>query len=334
MDNNGYVMGGMTFLLIIPTLILANIFVSAFITDEVHIIPFNSDKLHQLAGDVESNIPLFTLQIMNETSDRVSTTGEPVSNSRIIIKSRIQSKIDETYLEYQRETGINMTCKINSVDNSKDPYKICVKSTLYASYHDSYIVKNMSQDVQFACSDFTDSSSEYCKIKDPLPFIKTKGYGSLKTDANKIYYGSALSNYLKSKGIENSSAYDNASSPLYFKRCPYDPYPSHGHSNSYMVLKNCIDNGYYHLSGAGSCIFCRLEGKSVCNHTGLETFVLPGMSNLSCEYAPCSIDHVIFGTNPSEIYSGKLLDYNSNKTSSFRIFLDKGHRDKYGLLND
>jgi hypothetical protein len=334
MDNKGYVMGGMTFLLIIPALILANILVSAFIMDEVQVIPFNSDKLHQLSGDVESNIPLITLQILNETSDMAIKTGDPVPNSKQIIKSKIQSKIDGIYLEYQRETGINVTCRINSVDNSRDPYKICVNSTLYASYHDSYIVKNMSQDVQFASSDFTDSSPESYKIKDPLPFIKTKGYGSLKTEGDKIYYGTALSNYLKSKGIENSTTYDNASSPLYFKRCPYDPYQSHGHLNSYMVLKNCIDNGYYHLSGAGSCIFCRFEGKSVCSHTGLETFVLPGNSNLSCDYAPCSIDHVIFATNPSEFYLGKSLDYDSTKTPPCRIFLDKGHRNKYGLIND
>lgn len=331
MDNKGYVMGGIAFLLIIPALILANILASVVMTDEVHVIPFKSDKLHQLSGDVESNIPLITLQILSETSDTVSKTGQPVPNSKFIIKSRIQTKIDEIYLEYQRETGINVTCKINSVDNSKDPYKVCVNFTLYANYHDGYIAKNMSQDVQFACSDLIDSPP--CEIKDPLPFIKMKSYGSLKTEGDSIYYGSALSNYLKSKGIENNRAYDNASSPLYFKRCPYDPYHSHGHSNSYSTLKNCIDNGYYHLSADGSCIFCRFEGKSVCNHTGLETFIVPGTSNLSCDYAPCSVDHVIFGESPSEIYIGKLLSYDSN-TPHCGIFLDKGHRDKYGLPND
>ena len=330
MDDKGYVMGGMAFLLIIPALILANILASAVMTDEVHIIPFKSDKLHQLSGDVESNIPLITLQILNETSDTVFRTGEPVPNSKLIIKSRIQTKIDETYMGYQRETGINVTCKINSVDNSKDPYKVCVNSTLYANYHEGYIARNMSQDVQFASSDSTDSSP--C-IKDPLPFIKMKGYGSLKTEGDTIYYGAALSNYLKSKGIENSTTYDNASSPLYFKKCPYDPYHSHGDSNSYLTLKNCIDNGYYHLSAAGPCIFCRFEGKSLCNHTGLETFVLPGISNLSRDYAPCSVDHVIFGESHSEIYLGKLLNYDSN-TPQWGIFLDKGHRDKYGLPND
>ncbi|UTB33782.1 MAG: hypothetical protein NKF70_06145 [Methanobacterium sp. ERen5] len=333
MDNKGYVMGGMAFLLIIPALILANILASAVMTDEVHIIPFKSDKLHQLSGDVESNIPLITLQILNETSDTVSRTGEPVPNSKLLIKSRIQTKIDETYREYQRETGINVTCKINSVDNSKDPYKVCVTSTLYANYREGYIAKNMSQEVQFASSDFTDSSPDSYKIKDPLPFIIMKGYGSLKTEGDTIYYGAALSNYLKSKGINNSTAYNNASSPLYFKRCPYDPYPSHGHSNSYLILKNCIENGYYHLSAAGSCIFCRLEGKPVCNHTGLETFVVPGISNFSCDYAPCSVDHVIFGASPSEIYLGKLAGYDSNNPQC-RIFLDKGHKDKYGLPND
>lgn len=334
MDNEGYVMGGMAFLLIIPALILANILISAVVMDDTQIIPCKSDKLHQLSLDVESDIPKFALQELNETSDMASKTGEPVSNSRSTIKTRIQTKIDDTYDEYQRVTGITVDCKINSVDNSRDPYKICVNSTLYANYNDSYMVKNFSQEVQFACSDFPDSSEGCSKIKDPLPFIKTKGYGDLKIEGDRIYYGTALSNYLKSKDINDYMVYENASSLLYIKRCPYEPYPSHGHSNLVLTLKNCIDNGYYHVSAEGPCIFCRLEGKAVCRHTGLETFVVPGNYRLKCDTAPCSVDHVIFGSTPAEIYPGKSLEYKYDDTSLFWMYLDNGHRNKYGLPND
>lgn len=334
MDNKGYVMGGMAFLLIIPALILANILVSAVTMDNTKIMPIKSDKLYQLSGDVESNIPIFALQVLNETSDMVSKTGEPVSNSRSTIKTRIQTKVDDIYGKYQWETGITVYCKINSVDNSKDPYKISINSTLYANYNDSYMVKNLSQEVQFVCSDFPDSSEGSYKIKDPLPFIKTKGYGEIKTEGDKIYYGTVLSNYLRSKGINNSDVYINSSSPLYIKRCPYDPYSSHGHSSLFLTLKNCIDNGYFHVSADGPCIFCRLEGKSVCSHTGLETFVVPGSFNLECDTAPCSVDHVIFGLTTAEIYPGKPWRYHFNNNPLFRIYLDNGHRDKYGLSND
>jgi len=334
MDNRGYVMGGLAFLMIIPALILANILISAVFMDNTFIIPFKSDRIYQLAGDVESDIPKFTIQGLNETSDMVSKTGEPVSNSRSTIKTRIQTKLDNNYGEYQRITGINVYCRINSVDNSKDPYKICVNSTLYIDYNDSYLVRNLNQEVQFACSDFPDSTAGCYKIKDPIPFIKTKGYGALKIEGDKIYYGAALSNYLESKDIRNYDVYENASSPLYIKRCPYDPYPSHGHSNLVLNLKNCIDNGYYHVSADGSCIFCRMEGKPLCVHTGLETFVVPGNYKLRCDTAPCSVDHVIFGAKPAEIYNGRSLEYNYNGTLSVWMYLDNGHRNKYGLPID
>lgn len=331
MDNRGYVMGGIAFLLIIPALILSNILISAVLMDNTMIIPFKSDRIHQLSGDVESDIPKFTIQGLNETSDMVSKTGEPVSNSRSTIKSRIQTKFDDSYYEYQKITGINVYCRINSVDNTKDPYKICVNSTLYINYNDSYLVKNLSQEVQLACSN---SAAGYCKIKDPLPFIKTKGYGDITIEGDKIYYGTALSNYLRSKDIKNYEIYENASSPLYFKRCPYDPYHSHGHSNMALNLKNCIDNGYYHVSADGSCIFCRLEGKPVCGHVGLETFILPGNYRLGGDTAPCSVDHVIFGTSPVEIYNGKSIECKFNDTISIWMYLDLGHKNKYGLPID
>lgn len=334
MDNEGYVMGGMALLLIIPALILANILISTVSMDNTQIIPFKSDRIYQLSEDLESDIPKFAFQELNETSETATKTGEPVSNSRSTIKTRIQTKVDDTYSEYQRITGINVYCRINSVDNSRDPFKICINSTLYINYNDSYLVKNLSQEVQFVCSDFPDSEAGSYKIKDPLPFIKTKGHGDLKIEGDKIYYGSALSNYLESKDIKNYEVYENASSPLYIKRCPYDPYPSHGHLNSVLILKNCIDNGYYHISADGPCIFCRLEGKFVCSHVGIETFVLPGNCKLRGVIAPCSVDHVIFGVTPAEIYNGKSLDYRFNDTSTVWMYLDNGHRSKYGLPID
>lgn len=335
MDNNGYVMGGMAFLLVIPAVIISAMFINVVNLDETINIPIKSDTIHHISGDLESNIPILSLQVLKENSDEVVKTGEPISNSRGTIKSGVQSKIDDLTREYQKNTGINIYCKITAVDNSLNPYEICVNSTIDIHCNCSTVSKNISQNIQFVCSNSpTDSSIESYKIQDPLPFIKTKGYGTLTVVGDKINYGTALSNYLKSRGLNNSDAYNNASSPLYFKKCPYDPYHTHGNSKGLLNLKNCIENGYYHESSDGACIFCRLEGKSTCTHFGLETFIVPSHSAVQISTAPCSVDHVIFGEyghNPIEIYPGTILEYYRTDNISNNLYLDNGHRNKYGL---
>ncbi len=331
MDNKGYVMGGIALLLIIPAVILINMYIQVVSMDETVKIPFKSDKLYKISGDVESNIPTLTLQVLKDKSDNVAKTGEAIPNSRLVIKTCIQSKIDDLNREYQKNTGIDIYCRINSVDNSLNPYNILVNSTVFVNNNNSSIVRNISQNVSFVCSDSPGNpASESYKILNPLPFIKTRGYGVLTVCGDKINYGTTLRYYLKSRGINNSEVYENASSPLYFKKCPYDPYSAHGNSITILNLKNCIDNGYYHESSDGACLFCRFEGKSTCNHYGLETFVLSSKS-VQISTAPCSIDHVIFGELgriPVEIYPGRILE---QENVSYGLYLDNAHRNKYGL---
>ncbi|MGZ7044672.1 MAG: hypothetical protein ACXVHM_08760, partial [Methanobacterium sp.] len=94
-------------------------------------------------------------------------------------------------------------------------------------------------------------------------------------------------------------------------------------------LKNCIDNGYYHESNDGACFLCRLEGKAICSHYGMETFIIPlASANNTLFNAPCSSDHVIFNDN----YEGYALIYHSNSTGYYKLFLDNEHRAKYGLI--
>jgi hypothetical protein len=117
----------------------------------------------------------------------------------------------------------------------------------------------------------------------------------------------------------------------------------HG-EHDYNTLKNCIDNGYFHESSDGSCFLCRLEGKGVCPHYGMETYVTPAStntinnsSNLSTNFtlnqAPSSIDHVIFNdTNlGTGTYHGNKLIYYLDTSNLLIIFLDNAHRQKYGF---
>ena len=102
-----------------------------------------------------------------------------------------------------------------------------------------------------------------------------------------------------------------------------------------MTLKNCIDNGYYHESNDGACLLCRLEGYATCNHYGFETFIVPSSThNQQIFRAPSSIDHVIFGKDNNDRYPGEAVEYNSDDNVFDILYLDNGHRAKYGFTRN
>ena len=120
---------------------------------------------------------------------------------------------------------------------------------------------------------------------------------------------------------DTNEAYSNACSGIIIKRCPYEDYTSHAHSN--ITMLDCLNNHYYHFSHDGLCVFCRLENKTTCSHNGLETFIVP--SNKFNE-STSSICHVYFNRTSDGHYNGSLYEFNNN---SF-IYLDNAHGDKYG----
>ncbi|HTX61429.1 MAG TPA: hypothetical protein VMC48_03910, partial [Methanobacterium sp.] len=173
-----------------------------------------------------------------------------------------------------------------------------------------------------------------------LPFIKCREFGGAQEVNNRIYFGNSLENYLESRGVENAQAYENATTALIIKKCTYDPYIMHGQKDR-KTLKNCIENGYFHESSDGACFLCRLEGKGVCPHYGMETYITPpeinnssfNSSNSTCNSAPSSIDHVIFNETPpgTGTYQGKKLIYSSDGLKTLILYLDNAHRQKYGF---
>jgi len=322
MDQKGYVMSGLTLLLIIPVFLLIVIFVDIVHTgSETQSLGVQSDVTFYTAKDIEGNIPILTEKILQKTTDNVVKTGIPVADSRNTIKNSLQEEMNQLSERYGSSENINVTCKVWSVNPSSDPFKIEVNSTIYVQKgnlaHDEHISQNIS---------ITDSNYP---IQDSLPFIKCKNYGKITNTSAKILYGQSLVNLLKAKNLTNACVYENATSPLFIKKCPYDPYVGHGNSPYFVVLKNCIDNGYFHESSDGSCFLCRLEGKNTCSHYGFETFVVPSnSSNSRLIFAPCSSEHVIFD---GYVYSGKGIVYYSDGSNYFKLFLDNGHRQKYGL---
>lgn len=333
MDNKGYVMSSVTFLLILPSILLVMVF-----ADMINIggvgeqYALTSDVVYGGAEDVEANLPVLGFEVIRKKSEEVAITGNPLLNSRETIKKEIQDRIDHICLKYNK-SGVEVDCTVISVDNSDDPSQVELKSRIKVSKGNLVHKKIITQNISLINTEFP--------ILDPLPFIKCKEFGGVKIDGDKINYGHSLSNYLKARRVKNYEVYENASSPRFIKKCPYDPYALHGNRASgdnitLINLKNCVENGFYHESADGSCIFCRLEGKGSCSHYGLESFIIPGSIPSSQAYnssfeAPCSIDHVIFDEKIGGTYPGKVVILYSDGKCDFQIFLDNSHRQKYGL---
>jgi hypothetical protein len=337
MENKGYVMGGLALLLIIPSILLLMVLVDMLNLDKSVDTIIKSDNSFYISGDVERNIPIITRQVLKEVVDNATTTGNSLPNSRIVIKNAIEQKMNDLSTNYQDNSGITVKCIINSVDSASDPFEVEVNSTILVMKdnitYNHKVNHNVSILGTYPQNKFSMNFNSSTEISDPLPFIKCKKFGGVIIKNGRISYGSSLKNYLG--GVNGSEIYENATSPYYIKKCPYDPYKSHGNSTKFMTLKNCIDNGYYHESSDGACLLCRLEGRSTCNHFGFETFILPSTErNQQVIRAPCSIDHVIFSNeNLNDQYPGEPVQYYFNGNISYELFLDHGHKSKYGILD-
>jgi len=328
MDSRGYAMTAMSFLMVLPALLLvAVLFDISSIGSSSVSTNLASDAVLQTFNDVEGDIPILTSQVLMEEDKRVIESGDSLSNSRKSLKDDLQGELNSKYELYGNSTGLKVKCQVRAVDSSAEPFKVEVNTTVWVEKGNVSHMENLTQEVSI--------TSPQCRVADPIPFIKSKYYGGVTNTTERIIYGSSLENYLNYRGVPNAWAYENATSPLIIKKCPYDPYKSHGKSQGFIILKNCIDNGYFHESSDGSCFLCRLEGKSTCPHYGFETFVVPAPSpNNTVNSAPCSSDHVIFNdTNGvSGTYPGNHVVYYKNGGYYFKLFLDNGHQNKYGII--
>jgi hypothetical protein len=329
MDDKGYVMGAVSFLLIIPTILLLMVFVNMTVGQAgMEQSDITSDDVLFVEKDLETNLPEIGREVLKNKSEWVAMTGNPLSDSKNEIKEDIQHNMDILCSKYDIK-GFKTKCNILYVNNSQDPFQIEIKARINVEKGPLKHQVNLTQNISLINGSYM--------IMDPLPFVKCKNYGGATIRDEKIFYGSSLANYLKSRGINNSEAYKNATSPLYINKCPYDPYELHGNNHDLTNLKNCIDNGFYHESSDGACFLCRLEGKGVCPHYGMETFIVPAPSinssflNNSNAIAPSSPDHVIYNDTGHGTYSGKEIVYFYNGTHYFHLFLDNSHRLKYGL---
>jgi len=323
MDNNGYVMTGMSFLLILPIIVLFMALINLNYADTESKSQFiQSESISNVVHDFELNIPCLGRQVLKEEAFTVVNSKKPLFDSRKSTRDNLQLKIDQITQSYNNK-GWHVNCTVQSITESDDPFQVEVTSWVMVQKG-----KVTHKQVIHQKIDINDPNDP---LPDPMPFVKCKDYGEISINSSRIYYGHSLASYLEQRGEKNWEIYENASSPLFIKKCPYDPFVGHGVPNTMETLKNCLDNGFYHESNDGACYLCRLEGKSTCFHQGLEIFILPPPINNQTNSAPCSVDHVVFGDDNDDIYPGGCIQYHQEGNLIFLLYLDDSHRKKYGL---
>ena len=276
----------------------------------------SSNNFQYIVNDYIRNLPLIEHEALENLSEEIIKDKRPSLDSKSDLKEIVDGKLSAKNKEYYENYGIQINSSLIAIENTSNPFSYKFKTHILSVKGDYSFEKIVSSDVD--CID----------LKDPVPILYLKDYHGLSYNESFYNYGNSLSEFLRSKGVENYSFYIDANSPLIIRKCPYDPYKHHGDDNG-KIMKNCRDNGYYHESRDGACYLCRLEGKSGCEHYGFETFINPQKTNETGRVSACGSDHVIFS---DDIYPGVEVIYNDEDRLKEILYLDPhGHKVKYGM---
>ena len=276
----------------------------------------SSNNFQYIVNDYIRNLPLIEHEALEDLSEEIIKDKRPSLDSKSDLKEIVDGKLSAKNKEYYENYGIQINSSLIAIENTSNPFSYKFKTHILSVKGDYSFEKIVSSDVD--CID----------LKDPVPILYLKDYHGLSYNESFYNYGNSLSEFLRSKGVENYSFYIDANSPLIIRKCPYDPYKHHGDDNG-KIMQNCRDNGYYHESRDGACYLCRLEGKSGCEHYGFETFINPQKTNETGRVSACGSDHVIFS---DDIYPGVEVIYNDEDRLKEILYLDPhGHKVKYGM---
>jgi hypothetical protein len=313
-EDKGNIFGGISILMVFSTIIMVILLLNLYLSyGEINTYSLNSNSFNYLIEDYKKNIPVLGREVLEKASEEVINSSIPLDDASKEIKERLEEKLNSKNDEYYQRNKIHISSEIVSVKSSEDPFYIEI-STILSCYKDDL---SFNQTIK--------SEISIIDLKDPLGFVICGKDPSFSYDENKINYGLSLAKYLNESGINGSSYYINASSPLKIKKCIYDPYIQHGIG---ITLKNCIENGYYHESADGACYLHRLEGIGYCSNYGLETFILPNKNlNQTNLKSVSASDHVVFHDH----YLGTSLIFYSYNDLNEVIFLDESHKLKYGI---
>lgn len=309
-DNKGNIITGTTVILIVSIMLIVIFIVNSInYMENENINSISNDNFKYIIKDYNNNLEQLGRDSIAEETEKLYH-AHIIHDSRKDIKKILNNKFKEVNKEYKEKYGINIRSEVLSVESTDSPWKVLFKVRIKAD-------KDTNQ-----FDGILESNSSIEGLKDPLPYAKLpKIYNNINNDGKKIHYFQALAQYLRLHNVDSYESYILATSPLFIKKCPYDPYIHHGDGNT---LKECLKQGYFHESADGSCYLCRLDGKGVCPHYGMEVFIQTH-TPLTNESVSCS-DHVVF----HDRYTGEKL----NKYDINSLILDSSHAKKYGLVHE
>ncbi|MDP3066662.1 MAG: hypothetical protein Q8N08_07985 [Methanobacteriaceae archaeon] len=178
MNQKGYVMTGMSFLLIIPIFILFMVLIDINHSNtESKSLVIKSESIIQISRDLESNLPRVGRQVLKEEVYEVIKSKKPLIDSKKVLKENIQLKMDKIAQDYNKN-GANVTCTIRFLKESENPFLIEINSNIVIvkdnMVHKQFLDKNIS------INDPKDP------LPDPMPFVKCEKYGGVTLNGSRI----------------------------------------------------------------------------------------------------------------------------------------------------
>lgn len=308
-DSKGNLILGTTVILI-TTLLLVAIFVFTTINyiQNENIDSQENDNFKYIVDDYSNNLEALSRQSLEDACNRVYHSFK-LRDSRDFIKDSLNKKLKAQNEEFSEKYDAKVSSDVISVESTDTPWKILFKVKLNIRKDNNNYYKIVEKNASIE------------GLRDPLPPAKFSIASGIYIDGDKLNYKNVLTRELKLKNLDSPFSYAFATTPLYIKKCPYDPYVHHGDPG---VLKDCLKKGYFHESADGSCYLCRLEGKGKCPHYGMEVFIQTH-TPLTNDSVSCS-DHVVYHDH----YPGQKIDPKDPNS----LILDSSHRKKYGLYSD
>ena len=305
-DSKGNLILGTTVILITILLLIAIFVFTAinYIQNE-NIDSLENDNFKHVVDDYSNNLEVLGRDSIADACDKVYHTYR-LLDGEDQIKKNLNKKLDKKNEEFKEKYDVDINSEALSVLPTDSPWKVLIKVKLNVKKNNDRFNRIIEKNVSIE------------GLRDPLPLAKLGVASGVFYQGDKLNYKNALTRYLKLRNLDSPFSYAFATTPLYIKKCPYDPYIHHGDPG---VLKDCLKQGYFHESADGSCYLCRLEGKGKCPHYGMEVFIQTH-TPLMNDSISCS-DHVVYHDH----YTGQKID----KLDIDSLILDSSHQKKYGL---
>ncbi|MBQ7927793.1 MAG: hypothetical protein IJ287_03470 [Methanobrevibacter sp.] len=307
-DSKGNLILGTTVILITILLLIAVfVFTTINYIENENIDSYENDNFKYIVDDYSSNLEVLGRDSIADACDKVYHTFK-LFNSEDQIKKNLNKKLEKKNEDLKEKHDADIRSEVLSVSPTDSPWKVLFKVKLNIKKNNNRFNRIIEKNVSIE------------GLRDPLPLAKLGVASGIFIQGDKLNYKNALTRYLKLRNLDSPFSYAFATTPLYIKKCPYDPYIHHGDPG---VLKDCLKQGYFHESADGSCYLCRLEGKGKCPHYGMEVFIQPHTPLLN-DSISCS-DHVVYHDH----YPGQKID----KLDINSLILDSSHQKKYGLYD-